>query len=78
MAAGTMTLFSYVANPEKYRVASSSVHERSVSIVTAGPWGPNLTFQPALRSSGGGNADVERGGAGGMAACLEKTITRDP
>ena len=67
-----------VATPEKYRVASSSVHERSVSIVTAGRWGPNLTLQLALMSSGGGTADVERRGAGVVAACLEKTITRDP
>jgi hypothetical protein len=33
MAPGTVTLFSYVATPEKYRVASSSVQDRSVSIV---------------------------------------------
>jgi hypothetical protein len=49
-----------------------------VSIVTADPLGPNVTFQPALMSSGAGKADSARRGAGGVAARLENTITRDP
>src|SRR5262245_42461093 len=49
IASDTVTSFSYVATPEKYRVASSSVHDRSRSIVTVGPFG-NVTRHAALSS----------------------------
>ena len=53
-AAGTSTSFSYIATPEKYRVASSSVHERSVAHSAGVPPGPMVTRQPEEMSMGAG------------------------
>ena len=81
MAAGTSTVFSYTATPEKCRVASSSVHDRSVPHSAGAPEGPNVTRQPALMSSGDGAAAGRAARAGGRAAAagpVGNTITVDP
>src|SRR5882762_5367810 len=46
----TAIAFSYVATPEKYSVSSSSVQERSWSIITVLLLSPKETLQPLLRS----------------------------
>src|ERR1700736_5911865 len=79
-----MTSFSYVATPEKYRVASSSVHDRRRSISSDAPPGWNVTFQSPLTSRtvdcDGGRVrfDCERARGAVGTPSSGNTITREP